>query len=163
MFRTGSNKPIDFKDIPDAMLNFYNSHKDLGEISIIFGTDSQNFSRTKMVEVIAMICKGRGGIFFYQITTMDLVRNVRQKLHIETQTSLELADKTIELIENDNKYSDMFATCNFAVHVDAGNSERGKTKELIPELVGWVKACGYDCQTKPNSFVASSIADKISK
>ena len=38
-----------------------------------------------------------------------------------------------------------------------------KTKELIPELVGWIKSCGYDCEVKPDSFVASSIADKISK
>ena len=52
---------------------------------------------------------------------------------------------------------------HFSIHVDAGVSPHGKTRELIPELVGWIKSCGYDCETKPYSWVASCIADKISK
>ena len=51
----------------------------------------------------------------------------------------------------------------FVFHIDAGWSPNGKTKELIPGLVGWIKACGYDCEVKPDAFVASTIADKISK
>ena len=43
------------------------------------------------------------------------------------------------------------------------NSEKGKTRELIPELVGWVKASGYEAETKPESFVASCVADRLSK
>ena len=51
----------------------------------------------------------------------------------------------------------------FSIHVDAGMNPHGKTKELIPELVGWIKSLGYDCETKPESWVASSVADRISK
>ena len=50
---------------------------------------------------------------------------------------------------------------SFCIHVDAG--ENGKTKSVIPEIVGWVTSCGYDCVTKPKSYAASSIADKYSK
>ena len=57
----------------------------------------------------------------------------------------------------------MFAECPLSIHVDAGNSDKGKTKALIPELVGWIRASGYDAKTKPESFVASTIADRISK
>jgi predicted RNase H-related nuclease YkuK (DUF458 family) len=57
----------------------------------------------------------------------------------------------------------MFLTCPIIIHVDAGNSVKGKTRALIPELVGWIRACGYDVRTKPESFVASTIADRISK
>ena len=56
-----------------------------------------------------------------------------------------------------------FLTCPIIIHVDAGNSVKGKTRALIPELVGWIRACGYDVRTKPESFVASTIADRISK
>ena len=49
----------------------------------------------------------------------------------------------------------------FSIHVDAGF--KGPTKEVIPEIVGWVKSLGYDVHVKPESFVASSIADKLSK
>ena len=59
--------------------------------------------------------------------------------------------------EMDSYYSNI----DFAIHVDAGKN--GKTREVIPDIVEWVKACGFECETKPNSFVASSIADKYSK
>ena len=56
-----------------------------------------------------------------------------------------------------------FEDLNLKNVCDAGNSDKGKTKALIPELVGWIRASGYDAKTKPESFVASTIADRISK
>ena len=35
--------------------------------------------------------------------------------------------------------------------------------QYISEIVGWVKACGFDCKVKPDSYCASSIADRVSK
>ena len=67
------------------------------------------------------------------------------------------------ILEREKKYEEMFLSCPIIIHVDAGNSEKGKTRALIPELVGWIRACGYDVRTKPESFVASTIADRISK
>lgn len=49
----------------------------------------------------------------------------------------------------------------YAIHVDAG--ENGPTMQLIPELVGWVRACGYEAVTKPKSYAASTLADTLSK
>ena len=164
MFYTGSNRPIEFQDIPDAILAFYERNKDFtSDVSIIVGTDSQNFSETKMVSVICAIAAGRGGIFFYRITKEPLIRDVRRKLHEETNDSLTLASQLVEALESDVKYQDMYLNCPLSIHIDAGNSEKGKTKMLIPELVGWVKACGYDASCKPDSFVASCVADKLSK
>jgi predicted RNase H-related nuclease YkuK (DUF458 family) len=47
------------------------------------------------------------------------------------------------------------------IHVDAGN--KGPTSRYISEIVGWVRACGFDCRIKPDSYCASSIADRVSK
>lgn len=164
MFHTGSNKSIEFKDIPDAILSYYERHKEISpEISIIIGTDSQNFDITKVVSVICVIAKGKGGIFFYEIDRIPLIRDVRTKLYEETNDSLELASKLIEEFEKNEKYQEMYLSCPIAIHIDAGNSEHGKTKALIPELIGWIKACGYNAACKPDSFVSSTIADKISK
>lgn len=164
MFRTGTNKEIMLEKIPDALLAFYESHKQFHEpINIIIGTDSQNFSDTKMVSVIAVVCQGHGGIFFYEIKRVNLIKNIKLKLQTETSDSLMLAQTLVDMLENDKKYTEMYNSCPIAIHVDAGNSERGKTQSLIPELVGWIKACGYDVKTKPESFVASTIADRISK
>ncbi len=110
-----------------------------------------------------MICEGHGGIFFYEISRRALIRDVRTKLRVETNDSLQVAETLVETMENDKKYEEMYLNCPIAIHVDAGNSRNGKTRELIPELVGWIKACGYDCSVKPDSFVASTIADRLSK
>ena len=164
MFYTGSNKPIEFENIPDAILAYYNKNKDVAPtIQIVIGTDSQNFSDTKVVSVICVLAKGHGGIFFYQITREPFIRDVRRKLHVETNDSLNLATQLVDALEADVKYQDLYLDCPIAIHVDAGNSEKGKTKDLIPELVGWIKACGYSAFTKPYSMAASSVADRISK
>lgn len=164
MFRTGSGKKVTLEQIPDVLLAFYERNKQYGSMmSIIIGTDSQNFSDTKMVSVIAMICEGHGGIFVYEISHRKLIQNVKVKLHTETSDSLILAEQLVEMLEANPKYLEMYTSCPISIHVDAGNSPKGKTRALIPELVGWIKACGYDVKTKPESFVASTIADRISK
>ena len=74
-----------------------------------------------------------------------------------------MKQRLIDLMEGSEEYSSLYQGSPLAIHVDAGNSEKGKTRELIPELVGWIRACGYDCSVKPDSFVASTIADRLSK
>lgn len=143
------------------MSDFKKQHEGHGDLSIVIGTDSQNFSDTKMVSVIAMHCEGKGGIYFYKVEHLPKIKDVRQKLNTETQLSLQYADELIgTMMEQDE---DLFAAVHFSIHVDAGNSDHGKTKELIPGIVGWIHASGYECQIKPDSFAASSIANKISK
>lgn len=116
------------------------------------------------VNVIAVICEGHGGIFFYKINNRDRILDVRTKLQMETGDSLEIADKLIRLLETE-EYEEVFLNTTFSIHIDAGYSEKGKTKDLIPELVGWVKGSISNCEVyvKPDSYVASGIADKISK
>lgn len=164
MFISQTYGKLDITEIPDRILAYFNKVKQYdSKFSIIVGTDSQNFSDTKMVSVIAVVCEGHGGIFFYEITRQPIIKDVRTKLHIETEESLKVATKLVFMLEDKKEYEEMFLKAHFAIHVDAGVSDKGKTKDLIPELVGWIKACGYECEVKPESFVASSIADKISK
>lgn len=131
-------------------------------IKITVGTDSQNFSHTKIVSVIAVTCEGHGGIFFYEISKIKKINDVRQKLTEETSRSLNIMQNLVNILETD-PYSDLRENSSLAIHVDAGWSDKGKTKELILMLVGWVTSCGYDCAVKPNSFASSSIADRLSK
>lgn len=148
--------PIYIKEYYERMKHFD------ANIHITIGTDSQNFDYTKEVNVIAVICEGHGGIFFYKINARERIADVRTKLRIETGDSLEIAENLISLLEK-SEYEDVFLNSTFTIHIDAGYSEKGKTKELIPELVGWVTALGYEAKVKPDSYVASGVADKISK
>ena len=164
MFKSQTYGNIEIEKIPEKIKIYYEQMKKFdSSFKIIVGTDSQNFSDTKMVTVIAVVCEGHGGIFFYEITRQPIIRDVRTKLHVETNESLRIATQLVDLMEANNEYAEVYLNSTFSIHVYAGKSEKGKTKELIPELVGWIKSCGYDCEVKPESFVASSIADKISK
>lgn len=133
------------------------------EHNLIIGTDSQNFSDTKIVVVIALQHVGHGGIFFYDITRVRKITNIKQKLITETQMSLELATSLITELDKlfDRTGFDYTSHLNFGIHVDAG--ENGPTKKVIPEIVAYIKSFGFDVAVKPDSFVASSIADRYSK
>ena len=56
------------EEIPQHIRDYYNKMKQYDtNIRITIDTDSQNFNYTKEVNVIAVICEGHGGIFFYKI------------------------------------------------------------------------------------------------
>lgn len=161
-FKSQTYGSVTLSEVPSKIQDYYEKMKHYDSVMrVIVGTDSQNFNHTKMVNVIAVTCEGHGGIFFYRVTHKDLIRDVRSKLHEEINESLEIAMELTRILEKD--YAELFNEVLFSIHIDAGKSEKGKTKELIPELVGWIRACGYDCEIKPDSYAASSIADKISK
>ena len=164
MFQSETYGKMNIEQIPDKILAFYDKNKNIeGIFQIVVGTDSQNFNDTKMVTVIAAYKEGHGGIFFYEIDRINRITNVKQKLNTETSRSLEVMMQLAGELEEESKYKKMRENTLLSIHVDAGWSDKGKTKELIPGLVGWIKACGFEAKCKPESFAASSIADKISK
>lgn len=50
------------------------------------------------------------------------------------------------------------AKYDLEIHIDVGNV--GKTREMIREVVGMVVGSGFTAKTKPDSWAASSVADK---
>ena len=97
MWNSQTYGKLELDQIPEKIKEYYDSHKAFQTpISIVIGTDSQNFSYTKEVSVIAVITEGHGGIFFYEIKNRDRITDVRRKLHIETQDSLTIADALLE-------------------------------------------------------------------
>lgn len=140
------------------------------EIEITIGTDSQQFSDTKIVAVVVVRAIGNGGVFFYDVSRIKNTHTIREKIYKETEVSLKLADTFIEMIQNkgymkqeltENKVYIADREIKLSIHIDVG--ENGPTSKLIPEITGWIKACGYGIEVKPNSFAASTVADKLSK
>lgn len=165
MFQSMTYGKMNIEQIPKKIHCFYEDHKKYDtQTYIVVGTDSQGFaSETKIVTVIAVVNEGHGGIYFYEITHHNKISDIRKKLYTETQASLEVAENLVELIEDDKTYEEMYLECPISIHIDAGNSPKGKTKDLIAGLTGWVSAMGYDCEVKPESVIASTVADRISK
>lgn len=163
MYKSETYGKLELEQVPYKIKEYYEKMKHYGtQFKVTIGSDSQTFDTLKLVNVIAIVCEGHGGIFFYEITRLPRTNDVRQKLTTETNESLSVALKLTEILEQ-AEFAELRDAIQLAIHIDAGWNPKGKTKDLIPELVGWIRACGYNCEVKPDSFVASTIADKISK
>lgn len=137
------------------------------EYEITIGTDSQNFNRTKIVKVIAVHKVGGGGIFFYDIIYLPLIKEIRRKLVTETQLSIDLANAFVDELDKEFDRTEWDYTeykISFQIHCDVGYN--GKTSVLINEITTWAASSVPDMFSaiiKPDSFAASSIANKFSK
>lgn len=163
MFRSASGQEMTMDEIINKIARYIASDPE-ASYEFTVGTDSQNHDRTKMVEVIAVHRKGRGGIYFYNVEYVRRINSLKQKINEETARSLNIANGLIDRLElrlyEDN--IDLTALdVSFQIHCDIGPC--GKTSMLIQEIVGWVTSCGYICLIKPDSYAASGIADKHSK
>src|SRR5574344_1452497 len=99
MFRTPQGQPIAISDIAIRIADFILSDKQ-SDYEITVGTDSQNFHDTKMVEVVAVHKKGRGGTYFYNIEYIHRITNLKQKINEETSRSLMIANELLEALED---------------------------------------------------------------
>ncbi len=123
---------------------------------IIIGTDSQFGEETCFVTAIIAHREGRGARYYYTRERERVGRSLRQRIFYETSRSLGIASMLTERLA-ENGYADL----NVEIHLDVG--ENGKTRELIREVVGMVVGSGFDARIKPDSYGASSVADKYTK
>ena len=150
---------LEFSEVARLIRDFINEAPDR-EYAIYIGSDSQNSYYTKMVTVVAVHRIGHCGKYFYEISKYDKIKDIRKKLYTETQLSLDMAERLFEEFHQiDFDYS--AANISFCIHIDAGFN--GPSSQVISEIVGYVHSMGYDCEVKPDSPIASCIADRISK
>lgn len=141
------------------LIKTYTSQDPNAEFEIAIGTDSQNFSYTKIPVTIGIhkIVNnvGCGGIFFAEIKRVAKISNMKQKLFYETNLSLKYAFKLKQILDQEE------IPKQISVHIDAGYN--GPSSQFIDDLTGWVKSCGFESVVKPDSYMASSVANRLSK
>lgn len=122
---------------------------------LVVGTDSQpkNSHGVDFVTAIVIHRMGFGGIYFWKRIIDPKKYILRSRIYQEAALSLACADELLELLKNDGitKY-------DVEIHVDIGSV--GDTKEMINEVVGMVRNCGFNVKTKPFSYGASKVADR---
>ena len=163
-FIRGNNERVTFEEMIKIIAKYIAD--DINHTyEITVGTDSQNHSMTKMVEVIAVCRKGKGGIYFHHDEYITRINSLKQKIVEETSRSLENANGFFEALALElmdyNIDIETDLTVHFGIHCDIGHD--GKTSTLINEITKWVEAMGYEYQIKPFSYCASGIANKHSK
>lgn len=126
---------------------------------LVIGTDSQvkrlnGVAECDFVTAIIIHRKGSGARYFWRKERVELPPVLREKIYKETLTSLETAQKIVPQLRsklNGFKY-------DLEIHVDVGRV--GSTREMLREVVGMVTGNGFVVRTKPESWGASSVADK---
>ena len=158
VFRNAYGEAISFDEMIARVIDFVNNDS-LCEYRLSIGTDSMTYKDTQFVLAIVLHRVGRGGIYFYKRFNHPAIKDLRQKLYTETQVSIDTAELVFSnLLDIDENIYDKL---NLSIHLDIGKN--GPTKDLIRELEGWVTALGYEYAIKPDSYAASSIANKYSK
>lgn len=127
---------------------------------LIIGSDSQEkrFGSKKFLNLVAAIVihrQGFGGRYFWKKRKKDHVYSLRDKIYSETYFSLEIAQELLPIL---NKTLNGKHNYELEIHIDVGRT--GETRDMIKEVVGMVTGNGFKAKTKPESYGASSVADK---
>lgn len=123
---------------------------------LIVGTDSQFGTETCFVTAIIVHRRGKGARYYYTRYRERVSRSLRQRIFYEAARSLGVASLLADRLA-ENGYADL----NIEIHLDVG--ENGRTRDLIREVVGMVVGSGFDARIKPESYGASSVADKYTR
>ncbi|OGD42089.1 hypothetical protein A2193_03360 [Candidatus Azambacteria bacterium RIFOXYA1_FULL_42_37] len=126
---------------------------------LVIGTDSQIKSvegklQIDYVTAIVVHRKGRGARYFWKKEKKDKAPVLRDKIYTETLMSLSCAQELVPLFRK----AITPAKYDFEIHIDVGPI--GPTRDMIKEVVGMVQGNGFVAKTKPDSWGASSVADK---
>ena len=128
------------------------------EYEVAIGTDSQ--IRGRLFQFITVLCiwkKGKGGLYYYknEYTPRKAFPVANQKMRMFDEVT-----RTISFANTIHEKTGFKPI----VHVDASAPTKKEfTSAFSEQLRGYVVSSGYDCVLKPESYVATCIADRHSK
>lgn len=131
----------------------------LSNYRLVIGTDSQvrvidKKEECDYVSAVVIYRIGKGARYYWRKIKEEGKPILRDKIYMETLMSLDVAQKLVPKVRekiDSSKY-------DLEIHIDVG--ELGPTRDMIKEVSGMVSGSGFVAKTKPNSWGASSVADK---
>ncbi len=155
LFRSPSHGVMDLDQVFSDIVTFIREDPQ-AQHKLIIGTDSQARDEVTYVTAIIIHRLGKGARYYYYRQAQRRVATLRQRILLETSFSLGVASKLTEMLSRRG-----YQGFNIEIHLDIG--QNGDTRDLIREIVGMVSGSGFDAKIKPDSFGASSVADKYTK
>ncbi len=182
IFHSPTKGTLGLRDVIHELVGFKKESPD-DNYKIAIGTDSEiREEGIEFVSVIAIHRIGKGGRYFWFKFFEERKVDLRTRIYEEAVISLALAsalleeeleihgtnlnlegsvNKTFALLEKEIETieeKEVIFSNELEIHVDIGKT--GPTKEMIREIVGMVKGSGFFVKIKPESFAATSIADR---
>lgn len=147
MWRDARKKPITWEEIT-ALITY--------DSEIIVGTDSQPFSSAHCVVTVVVIMN-ENRRFFYLEERVPILR--------ERSLYERLLDETLRSVDVAGSVRETHPSVHISVHLDVqdadGSSRSSRYSSVLSSIV---RGYGYmDVEVKPDSWVASSLADKFTK
>jgi len=155
---------LTFKEVIDEIIN-YIGERPGKEYDVVVGCDSSSDQDPCFPVAIVVLRKGHGGRFFLRKIRFSHEENkrfVNWKMRIlrEVMLSCELALCLREKLEEKIMEIEEIPNYEFKyIHADIGHN--GATKEMIKEVTGLIRGNGFEPMIKPESYVASGVADKF--
>lgn len=148
-----NKKQMNFREVIEEVISFVKEVPDK-EYRVIVGSDSEGYGIVAYATAIVVHRVGSGGRAFISKNIIRTPRSLRSKIYNEAMLSLYLGQQILPELINAGLLEE-----NFMIHVDVGPN--GETKSMIKEIVGMVKGFGFQVATKPESYAASSVADRF--
>lgn len=137
-----------------AKMAWFMSLDTAASYDVIIGTDSEAVNgESDFVSALIVHKKGRGGVYFWGRQKISHLHSMKQRIWQEATISLNLAQNLVDDFAKIGLFD-----LNLEIHVDIG--PHGKTRELISDIVGMIRANGFKVATKPSSWGASHVADR---
>ncbi len=139
---------LTFKETVKEINNYIQKE---GRFEVIVGCDSSSEIMPEFPVVIVVLKKGKGGRFFIKKTKYQTKKfystkeRIMEEVFLSCKVALELKEKL--------NFKDVFY-----IHADIG--ERGETRNMIKEVIGFIQGNGFRPKIKPESFAASVLADR---
>lgn len=125
---------------------------------ITVGADSQTYENlTVYIVVICIVsdCEPFKRNYYFSKIKEEKEYSLYNRIYKEAKLSIDIATAIKDLTSS---------ACNIDVHLDVSSPEaKAKTSKYAKGLMHLVNAFDFDVSIKPNSWAASSIADKHSK
>ncbi|MBL7142125.1 MAG: ribonuclease H-like YkuK family protein [Candidatus Pacebacteria bacterium] len=142
----------------------YISEKPEKFYDVIVGCDSSSGTEPHFPLAVVVLRVGEGGRFFLKKIDYkgrifyNWKQRILEEVYLSCQFALYLRESFEKVIQKPGK-----ANLNYQfryIHADVG--ENGKTRDMIKEVTGLIKGNGFEPKIKPESFAASSVADRYS-
>ncbi|NLG88261.1 MAG: hypothetical protein GX494_03450 [Clostridiaceae bacterium] len=160
-----TQKNMSFEDVLENIVRFIKASPD-NRYRLAVGTDSQVKGRYTCFATGIHIHRIGQGAWCCVEKRIERKRytSLKEKISMETLITYDVVFRLNEhLIYTLCELTENYKNFEFRLeaHIDIGT--RGETRKLIREMVGYFESIGIDAKIKPDSFVASSYANRFSK
>lgn len=168
-FHNLTRKDMSFIEVFQHILKFMKGDPN-GSYKLMFGTDSQvHASYTLFITGIVIQRETKGAwACIRKVMIPRKMINLHERISYETT----LTEEVVSMFSDEMKEQlisvilpNIYRGASFSIegHIDIGSGRKNKTRIFVNEMVSRMESLGIEPKLKPESFVASSYANRYTK